>query len=116
MRQAGGGSSLGGGKGCRSLLGLHLFDIIVVVAGEDFDMVGKDFNDLVGYSAEQIPVMGDEKHRSGEFCQRVFQYFLAAQVKVVGRFVQHQEVSTLGHQHRKSQLGPFAARKDADLL
>ena len=79
-------------------------------------MIREDLDDLIGNPPQQIAVMRNEKHRSGELGERVLKNLLASEVKVVGRFVQHQEVSPLRHQNREGEFCPFAARKDTDFF
>ncbi len=73
-------------------------EIVFVVAGEDFDLAVADFEDARSQLVDEIAVVRDEDDRAGVFHQRVEQHVFGAQVEVVRRFVEQQEVRGMQQQ------------------
>ena len=82
-----------------------------VVAGIEFRMAVHDFNNPLGYLIEKIPVMGDGQHRTLKGLDIALQPFHAAQVQMVGRLVQEQNVGFFQQQTRQIDPRLFPAGK-----
>ena len=72
--------------------------------------------DVRGHTVEEPTVVGDHHGAAREGEQRVFEGFQGFDVKVVGRFVEQQQVAALLQGQRQVQTVAFAAGQHAHQL
>ncbi|CAM2143964.1 conserved protein of unknown function [Pararobbsia alpina] len=90
--------------------------IVVQIAIEGLDATLGDKPELVTHSTQQRPVVTDEHHGAFEFVERHAERFACGQIKVIGRFVEQQQVGALPHNHAQHEPRLFAAAHRADRL
>ena len=76
----------------RRLLRGEAAQVVVVVAVEVAEPSGAHFDDARRDGVHKRAVVGDEEQRAGVAAQRVFEHLAGADVEMVGRLVEHQEV------------------------
>ena len=75
------------------------FTVLRIVAGEVLDLaLALEYQQVVHDLVHEVAVVTHHNDASGEVLQVLFQYLQRHDVKVVGGFVEHQEVGVL-HQH-----------------
>ena len=106
-----GAAAVGSG---RTVLTTGLFEVVVVVAVVDAHLPAIDFEDAVDEAAQEVAVMADEDHRTGEVLQGCQQRFPGLDVEVVRRFVEDQQVDRLYQHRRQNDPALFAAGEVVD--
>ncbi len=89
-------------------LGL-LFQIGAVIAFVRIVGAAIQFEDPFHHIIKEVAVMGDHQHRSGIFLEVVFQPLDAFGIKVVGRFIEQQDVGLLDQQPGECNAAFFTA-------
>ena len=87
---------------------------IVALVGQDG--LSGQFPDAGADGVKEIAVMADNQHRAAVGFEIGFQPFHRFKVKMVGRFVQDQDVGAFQQQPRQAQPGLLPARKHAGLF
>src|SRR5208337_1650574 len=90
--------------------------VIFVVAREGIHFAAADLEHPRGQLVDEVAVVGDEHDRAGILRQRFQQYVLGAQVEVVGRFIEEEEIGGAQQHSRQRVAIALAARKYADAL
>src|SRR5580704_11193964 len=90
--------------------------IVLVVAGEDFDLAVTDLEDAGGQLVDEVSVVRDEDDCAGVANQGFEQNIFGAQVEVVGGLVEQQKVGRMQQQAQQGVASALAAGKNADLF
>ena len=97
---------------CRSAL--FSPEIVFIIPGIEFDFAFADFEDAGGELVDEVAVVGDEDHCAGVLHQGFEQDVFGAQVEVVGRLVEQQEIRGM-QQHAQQRVAvALAAGEHAD--
>ena len=88
--------------------------IVFVVAGVDVHGAVLDLEDARAERVEEVAVVGDEDDGAGEVADGFEQNFLGAQVEVVGRLVEQQEVRRADEDAGQRVAIAFAAGEHAE--
>ena len=88
-------------------------EIVFVIAGKDFNPAIADLEDAGSQLVDEVAIMGDENHRAVVLLQRLQQHVFSAQIEVVGRLVEQQEVRRMQQHAGQSVAVALAARKHA---
>src|ERR1700685_4029108 len=91
-------------------------EIVFVISGEDFDFAVADFEDARGQLIDEVTVVRDEDDRACVFDERIEQHVFGAQVEMVRRFVEQQEVRRMQQQAQQRVASALSAGEYADLL
>src|SRR5579864_1193673 len=90
--------------------------IVLVVAGKDFDFPAANFEDARSQLVDEVAVVRNEDDRACVFHQRIEQDVLGAQVEVVGGFVEKQEIRRMQKQAQQSVAAALPAGEDSNLF
>jgi hypothetical protein len=74
--------------------------IVFVIAIVNAHLTMIDFENAVDETAQEVAVMADKHNRTGKVLQGGKQRFAGLDIKMVGRFIEDQQVYPL-HQHRR---------------
>ena len=90
--------------------------VVVEVAVEGRDAAVRDQPEFVTYRAQQGAVVTDQHHRPFKLIESHGERLACGQVKVIGRFVEQQQVGALPDDHGQYQPRLFSAGERADRL
>ena len=96
----------------------HLFLAHLIgaeISGKGLQNPSVEFDDARRHAVEEAPVVGDEDQRHAGREQQLFEPFDGADVKVVGRLVEQQDVGRHRQRLRQGQAFLLSARQRADL-
>ena len=96
--------------------GLLFFGIHGVIAGKESGGSIFDLDDLGDSPVKEISVMGHDKYGAPIVGQIVFQPADTAQIKMVGRLVEHDHIRALQQKARQGDAGLLAAGEGRDLF
>ena len=94
---------------------LALDDVKAVVAGVELRAPVHDLDAALGHHVEEIAVVADGQHRAAEVEDIVLQPLRGAQVEVVRRLVEQQDVRVLQYQPRQVDARLFPAGEEVEL-
>ena len=101
------GRRFGASHGCATLLLRYRVllapEIVFVISGEDLDLTVPDFENSRRQFVDEIPVVRDKDDCAVELLQGRQQHVLRAQIKMIGRLVEQQEVRRM-QQHARQRV------------
>lgn len=97
--------------------GQHSLLVFLEVPFEPFDFaVAFEDEEVSAYPVEEVAVMADDHYAAGEFIESLLQYAHGVHVKVIGGFVEQQEIAAPAQELGKMYTVAFAAREFPDLF
>lgn len=98
----------------KSLSIRNLAEIIIIVAFIDAHLTMIDLKDPGNKRAQKMPVMTHQEDGAFKFLQGFEQHLPGEDVKMVGRFIENQEIQWASEEFCKHDTAPFSAREVGD--
>ena len=99
-----------------SLLLLFLFEVFVDAAEVFADFAAAKFVDFADEAGEEVAVVANDDERAVEVGEGLLEDVFGAEVEVVGRLVEYQQVDGLKKEFDHAEAHTLAARQDFDFL